>query len=339
MENTLKLLREKAGLTQEVVADRLEMTVGTIQNWERTGKIQKEQLHNLLDLYGVGAAERNRVVLDIFGDDRKEEEKPTSENDNFPYFLFTDRPDIVAAAKRAELSVEEMELFGYTYYLRHYVNCNDNYAYGRIFPIEYRVFEKFGGYFPAMHMIAAIKGKIGEYGATRDNMVNISPLVYNFGISNPDIPFSFCKLGKTDIIKNIHNLPGIENGRIDVGGLYSNCKAVQEPIFLGTNFKCADDADTSKEVRDLYKSTGYYRSSDRTYELQSDGITEKCIEITKTESTNEDYAKRKKQYLSDRDAYDAHPNLFDRAPQFNYMFKYYIGLTDLGREYIRWYEK
>lgn len=342
MENTLKLLREKAGLTQEVVADRLEMTVGTIQNWERTGKIQKEQLHNLLDLYGVGAAERNRVVLDIFGDDRREEEKPAVESDNFPYFLFDDRPDIVAAAKRAELSVEEMELFGYTYYLEYFIDTCGEYHEHRT-SIDYRVFEKYGGYFRTMCTINQIKLKIGEYKWRRkDDIPSLATFVYNFGLCYPNVPFKFCALSKQDIANNVNDLPGIEKDRIYINKLYAKCKAVEKPIFLGTSEHYERDDNIPEIVRGLYRRDGgsyYHKKNDNSYRMYADGVIEKCIVIVKRENTEEGYLNRRNQYLSDKEAYDAHPNLFDRAPEFEYQYDFYIRLTDLGREYIQWYEK
>ena len=85
-DNILKKLREELGLTQETVADELEVSVNTIQNWERTGKIAKESLHGLLDLYGVDQTMRSRVVLSVFGDNCTE--KKNVGVDNFPYFLF-----------------------------------------------------------------------------------------------------------------------------------------------------------------------------------------------------------------------------------------------------------
>lgn len=113
----LKKLRDEANLTQEAVATELNVTVNTVQNWERTGRITKESLHQLLDLYKVSSSKRDGVVLTIFGDDREVEKENAV--DNFPEFLFADRPDVVATVRNAVLSAEEMELFGYAYYMWH----------------------------------------------------------------------------------------------------------------------------------------------------------------------------------------------------------------------------
>lgn len=145
----LKQLRDEANLTQETVADRLRVSVNTIQNWERTGKITKESLHDLLDLYGTDHLTRNRVVISIFGDNRTPEQKITI--DNFPEFLFNGRPDIVSAARRVVLSANEMELFGYTYYMDGF---EGEYGYGpRRWPLEYSLFKDYGGYFATMKLM------------------------------------------------------------------------------------------------------------------------------------------------------------------------------------------
>ena len=119
--NILKSLREKENVTQEFVADKLKVSVNSVQNWERNDKVQPETLHQLLDLYKVDKATRDSIVLSIFGRNEESEEDPV---DNFPYFLFQDRPDIVKAAQEAVLSVEEMELFGYSCYVEKLIERN-----------------------------------------------------------------------------------------------------------------------------------------------------------------------------------------------------------------------
>lgn len=69
-----------------------------------------------------------------------------------------------------------------------------------------------------------------------------------------------------------------------------------------------------------------------------DEICSQCIIIDKVESADNDYAMRKEQYLSDRRAYDEHPDLYDREPFFKYEFEYWLRLTDIGKKYINWVE-
>lgn len=67
-DNLLKQLRDEMGLTQEAVAIKLGVTPNTVQNWERLFKFKRpEDLHALLDVYGVSDATRNLVVMDVYG--------------------------------------------------------------------------------------------------------------------------------------------------------------------------------------------------------------------------------------------------------------------------------
>lgn len=67
MNNILKCLRLQAGLTQEQVAELINVTTNTVQNWERNYKFaSSEQLHKLLDLYNVDEITRLKVILAVY---------------------------------------------------------------------------------------------------------------------------------------------------------------------------------------------------------------------------------------------------------------------------------
>ena len=230
--NILKSLREKENVTQEFVADKLNVSVNSIQNWERNDKIQPETLHQLLDLYKVDKATRDSTVLSIFGRNEESEEDSV---DNFPYFLFQDRPDIIKAAQEAELSVEEMELFGYSYYVETTYRKKYNYF----------DFKEFGGYFNSMKMIGNIKSKIGDYlkyaNSLSHDLSGLSQMVYDHGINYPNTPFSFCNSSKKEIAKYIRYLP-VSGGSIDLSKMYEVCCNAKEPVILGTNARYSDEA-------------------------------------------------------------------------------------------------
>ena len=70
----LKKLREAKGLTQEEVASIMVVSVTTVQNWERDFRFKKpEDLHSLLDLYGVSDSMRKLIVLDVYGRKSKDD--------------------------------------------------------------------------------------------------------------------------------------------------------------------------------------------------------------------------------------------------------------------------
>jgi transcriptional regulator with XRE-family HTH domain len=339
MENILKKLREEAGMTQEAVAEELEVAVNTIQNWERTGKIAKESLHGLLDLYGVDQMMRNRVVLSIFGDNCTEEKNVGV--DNFPYFLFKERPDIASAARRAILSSEEMELFGYSYYMNGINNSNVQDRHGpRRWSMEYSVFKDYGGYFKTMRIIRGIEAKIGDYIAPPTKKANLSRVAYNYGLAHPGAGFTYCALSKVDITRTIDDLPNLEGKPIDISELYSYCNAVREPVCIGTNKTSYLSEGTMPDIiRKIVRNRDYWSSRLEGVELLLNDVSAMCICIEKIESQEKEYILDKEQYLSDRKAFDEHPGLYDREPSFEFQFSYYLKLTDLGKSYLKWYEE
>lgn len=338
----LKKLRDEANLTQEAVATELNVTVNTVQNWERTGRITKESLHQLLDLYKVSSSKRDEVVLTIFGDDREVEKENAV--DNFPEFLFADRPDVVATVRNAVLPAEEMELFGYAYYMWHC--CSGEYGYGpKHWPIEYAVFEKYGGYFATQKIIENIKEKIGDYTkVNKDDYYSkgkggICEAVYEFGVNNPGEGFSFVKLPKKVIIEEIGNLCNLAD--VDIYDLYKQCKLVKKPVRLDGKY---DDGWNSSSVSIAAivalpdRSYSFDRIKEHAYELKLDEISNQCFTIIKKEHSDSVYLAEKEQYRLDRKAYDEHPNLYEREPSFDYEFDYWLELTEIGRQYIEWME-
>lgn len=332
----LKKLRDEANLTQEAVAAELSVTVNTVQNWERTGRITKESLHQLLDLYKVSSSKRDEVVLTIFGDDREVEKENAI--DNFPEFLFADRPDVVATVRSAVLSADEMELFGYAYYM--WNCCSGEYGYGpKHWPIEYAVFEKNGGYFATQKTIENIKEKIGDYTkVNKDDYYSkgkggICEVVYEFGVNNPGKGFSFVKLPKKVIIEEIGNLCNLAD--VDIYDLYEQCKLVKKPVRLDGKY---DDGWNLSSVSIAAIVDRSYSSYRHTYELKLDEISNQCFTIIKKEHSDSVYLAEKEQYRLDRKAYDEHPNLYEREPSFDYEFDYWLELTKIGRQYIEWME-
>lgn len=329
MDNILKRLRDEANFTQEEVAEKLEVTVNTIQNWERTGKLSKESLHSLLELYDVDRITRNEAVLAIFGDNNSDD--LNSDLDNFPYFLFENRPDIVAAARNACLSSEEMEVFGYTYYLKG-INASNESSYSgspRMWPIEYAFLKDHGGYYKTMNLINSIENRVGRTNLDKPNLMNE---INNYGLNHLGTGFRFVSMPKPFIAANIKNLP--VNGKpIDVNKLYSWCCAVKKPVLLKQNMISRDCV--IFDIVDL-EGSNYWHEKNSSYKIKLEATAGQGFAIDKKEST---YSQLKReQYLSDKKAYDAHPDLYDRKPSFDFEYEYWLRLTQKGEQYIEWYE-
>lgn len=261
-------------------------------------------------------------MLSIFGRNEEIEEDSV---DNFPYFLFQDRPDIVKAAQEAVLSVEEMELFGYSYYVKK--------TYEKKY--DYFDFKEFGGYFNSMKMIEDIKGKIGDYLKYINNcshdLLDLSKMVYDHGINHPNTPFSFCSSSKKEIAKYIGCLP--VSGSVNLSRMYEICCNAKEPVILGTNAAYSNEAKSLEFIdTERWYWEKFYRFKDG-YSSYS-----RFLEINKVESSDPDYLQKKTQYLMDRAEYDKHPTLYDHAPEFQTQFTAYLELSELGQKYIEWYE-
>lgn len=322
--NILKSLRENAGVTQEFVANKMNVSVNSIQNWERNDKIQPETLHQLLDLYNVDKTTRDNIVLALFGRNEEIEEDPV---DNFPYFLFQDRPDVIKAAQEAVLSVKEIEWLGYYNYM----------GIGYENWISYADYKEFGGYFNAMRMLHDIRRKIGKYctDCSEFNRRNsLYDMVYDHGIDYPNTPFSFCSSSKKEIAEYIRYLP--VSSSVDLSGIYDVCCKVKDPVMLGTNEKY------SEEARNLGFIDTNQWSGEKTYKFYAwddkSALYPYFLEIKKIENSDSDYLQKKEQYLMDKAEYDKHPNLYDHAPEFQPRFTAYLELSELGWKYIEWYE-
>lgn len=96
MEITLQGLRNDTKLTQEQVAEKMDVSVNTIQNWEHgRAAISKKNLHKLLDLYKVDLETQKCVMEKLVGSDH---------STILPKTFF----DL-----ELELNVEEMEILVY----------------------------------------------------------------------------------------------------------------------------------------------------------------------------------------------------------------------------------
>lgn len=260
-EISLKEIREKqVKKTQEQVAEYMDVSITTIQNWEgEYCQIKKEQLHKLLDFYGVTPKERRDIVLQIYGNgsciDTEEDEEDVNEflflicngiscysnpdriNEyNFPDFLFKDNSEIIKAAKEITLSAEEMDIFGYWYH--------NQYEYPKI-PYSSDFYESHGGYFKTMKKLKKIelmfKGMDNKEIKTSSQYTFLSIIedIYNFGILYPNRPYSYCSASKYYVTSTLHTLPcDIPLTELeDISRLYDDCRRVKDPLMIGTSLQ------------------------------------------------------------------------------------------------------
>lgn len=68
MNDILKQLRIRAGLTQEKLSEELNVAPTTVQNWEKGDKIPPDALNNLVSFYKFGSNVRNNLVIALYGE-------------------------------------------------------------------------------------------------------------------------------------------------------------------------------------------------------------------------------------------------------------------------------
>lgn len=66
MNDILKQLRVRTGLTQEKLAEELNVAPTTVQNWEKGDKIPPDALNNLVSFYRFGSNVINNLVIALY---------------------------------------------------------------------------------------------------------------------------------------------------------------------------------------------------------------------------------------------------------------------------------
>lgn len=342
-KSILQALRKNAGKTQDQVAEYMDVATNTIQNWESNpSQMKDEQLHKLLDLYDVKQEEEiKKIFWKIHKNNFKIHENRAY---NFPDFLFADYSEVIETARNLELSVEEMELFGYMYHIKS--NCTSTFDPNISFDDYF--FEKHGGYFKTMGKMITIRNRIGpivknesgNYHSDSDP-TDLAIMIYNYGLNHPNAPFSFCSLSKQEIIQSVHKLPCNMTNIVE---LYDKCKLLKDPVMIGTTSQKSFDRLNIKieKIVDTVGHGGYYGyNAPYEYELKNiDGIYHSCIFIEKREFTNESYLKEKAEYETALARYHECPSLYDHAPNnFTPQYEFWLSLTDLGKQFVEWVEE
>ena len=97
-------LRNYSKMTQEQLAEKMEVSKTTIQNWERgRTKVKPAHLKRLAYLFNVS---ETSLIAELNRDNDSMRE------DNFPYFLFDDDEKLVGIIRSLHLNLNQQELFG-----------------------------------------------------------------------------------------------------------------------------------------------------------------------------------------------------------------------------------
>lgn len=319
----LKQLREKKRLTQENVAAKMRCGVSTVQGWERDERIPKEQLHKLLDIYEVSQEQRVKAVLEIFGEKRDNATEDASV-DNFPYFLFDDEDKIRKRVQGLSLTAEEMEIFGYCHYLdgKEYHSDYSDVTFPQA--MDYRFIQDHGGIFATLHKISDIKARVWPD--------EIADTIFNFGMRHPGLGFSLAGLSNASLTCFAEQF-----GSFDSKKLYDICSLCIRPQEIEKYSYNRSDA--INNILDDYSYSSYNYKESPKLKGSLPEVFKKCVEIIRKENGSPGYLEEKKQYETDVKAYNEHPALYDREPEFKPDYRYYIQLTETGKEYLKWYKE
>ena len=103
--NFVKKLRNEAGLSQEKLADKMDVSVNTIQNWESGNtRINPDKFGSLAHILNVP---KDELVREYCRDD------DGSRSDVWPSFLFDDTVNQVV--ETFHLNINQQNLFGLLY--------------------------------------------------------------------------------------------------------------------------------------------------------------------------------------------------------------------------------
>lgn len=219
----LKELRNRTGLTQAELAEKVGVSETTIQNWESQKIIPKgENLSNYLDGLEINnPTERERIAGEISGVTKADKADVV---DNIPYFLFPEDSSEVAQIKECYATAEELDMLAYVDY------CS---AIGRgakfekrngiSYPLEFVFFEKYGGY-------NMTRKKIKD---ARERLKGLYIDALEFAEKNPGCEYRLSSLDKAVIVDRIGNYLGKNNYQNEVDELYDYLKTIE---FVGKDF-------------------------------------------------------------------------------------------------------
>lgn len=99
--------RKRVGMTQEQLAERANVSVTSVQNWENgvTG-IRQNKLIKLSEIFNVPLSELIEAQT---------AEAESSEKNNWPDFLFEQNPELTAVIDELHLNLPQQDLFGILY--------------------------------------------------------------------------------------------------------------------------------------------------------------------------------------------------------------------------------
>ncbi len=247
-------LRKKQGLTQAQLAEKLEVSVNTIQNWERGRNLPSgDNLNKYLKALGItNQVDITRMIGEINIANYKEESADDLEN--VPTFLFDDDSKEVLAIKQCYASAEELDMLGYAEYVKW------NSKYSRIerrgdakFPLEFAFFEKYGGFNATMKKLSEVRGRLGRLRGD----------ALEFAERNPGCDYRLISFDEKDVIRKLAILFDRRDYQAEIDDLYNCLKTIEaqgtEPLSVAN---MSVRSEKTREINRIFQNGAGYMANE-----------------------------------------------------------------------------
>lgn len=259
----LKELRKKAGLTQEQLAEKVYVSVNTIQNWENKKTAPKgDNINKYLDALRIrNKDERNEIIAELNSVTYVDESDMI---DNIPYFLFSEDSEQLDKIRECYATAEELDMLGYAYYVsgRKYSNARN----GVNWPLDFAFFEKYGGFNTTRKKMADVHNRLGKL---------YEDAIF-FAEKNPGVEYRLSSLGVDLIVEKIGMFIGNESLMENVRELYNSLKAIEN---TDTNQKVRNAGFVMNNIKELNYILKRYEES--SFDKSTLGRYEGYIELEK----------------------------------------------------------
>lgn len=222
-----KELRKKQDLTQAQLAEKLEVSVNTIQNWERGRNLPSgDNLNKYLKALGITSqVDITRIISEI--NIANYNEGNADDLENVPTFLFADDSQELRLIKNCYATAEELDMLGYAEYVKW------DSKYSRIerrgdtkFPLEFAFFEKYGGFNATMKKLSEVRGRLGRLRGD----------ALEFAERNPGCDYRLVSFDEKEVIRKLGILFDIRDYQAEIDDLYNCLKTIEaqgtEPLSV-----------------------------------------------------------------------------------------------------------
>lgn len=323
----LKNARERCNMTQEALAEKIGVSITTIQNWEKETLPDKNHWPAILEQLNLSREEFFEHYENTALPDAEEGSVPS-----FPDFLFPD--NMVNQIKMMKLTADEQELLGLEELYSATYNMDEDYRFkvtktGSLPTLPYEYVRRVGA-FHIMNLSDSLHKKIGEH---RNYVIAQIKM-------KSEKPFDIFKCSAVQLL---HLCDEIE---VDY---YNDCR--HHHYNWGTELRniiklleCIADADNSLVIAEANNNhwTNNWKEYDN-YSSFAESIeshSEQWMKIVEKESENPDYLEAKEKYEKDKRFYEEHASMMDHAPvPPEYHGTKNVEMTERGQQLLAWYKE